>query len=196
MGIQMSSFPNCKGQVERGTQLLPVQLNKLVAGPQDQTPTKPSMQSAENAVRNAPIDDDIKSTIIKRFDAIKNRDEAAVRTLIDERYNKFDDWPPFERQDAAKALENEFAAFKVMSNYTYELKDFEANVSGDVAVATFTIHYQGQIRNRPFDMNSRVTSVLKKTDSGWKIVHEHLSRFPEQNRQRQQYMPPRRMMQP
>jgi len=196
MGIQMSSFPNCKGQVERGTQLLPVQLNKLAAGPQDQTPTKPSMPPAENTVRNALIDDDIKNTIIKRFDAIKNRDEAAVRALIDERYNKFDDWPPFERQDAAKALENEFAAFKVMSNYTYELKDFEANVSGDVAVATFTIHYQGQIRNRPFDMNSRVTSVLKKTDSGWKIVHEHLSRFPEQNRQRQQYMPPRRMMQP
>jgi ketosteroid isomerase-like protein len=196
MGIQMSSFPNYEGEIERGARLLPVQLNKLAAGSQDQTSAKPSMASAENLGRNASINDDIKNIIIKRFDAIKNRDEAAVRALIDERYNKFDDWPPFERQDRAKALENEFAAFKVMSNYTYELKDFEANVFGDAAVATFTIHYQGQIRDRPFDMNSRVTSVLKKTDSGWKIVHEHLSRFPEQNRQRQQYMSPRRMMQP
>jgi len=196
MGIQMSSFPNYKGEIERGARLLPAQPNKLAAGPQDQTSAKSSMSSTENKVPNASMDDDVKNTIIKRFDAIKNRDEAAVRALIDERYNKFDDWPPFERQDAAKAMENEFAAFKVMSNYSYELKDFEANVFGDVAVATFTIHYQGQIRNRPFDMNSRVTSVLKKADSEWKIVHEHLSRFPEQNRQSQQYMPPRRMMQP
>jgi len=196
MGIQMSSFPNYKGEIERGAWLLPAQLNKLAAGPQDQTPAKPSMSSTENMVRNASMDDDVKNTIIKRFDAIKNRDEAVVRALIDESYNKFDDWPPFERQEAAKALENEFGAFKVMTNYAYELKDFEANVFGDAAVATFTIHYQGQIRNRPFDMNSRVTSVLKKTNSGWKIIHEHFSRFPEQNRQRQQYMPPRRMMQP
>jgi ketosteroid isomerase-like protein len=154
------------------------------------------MPPAENTARNTSMEDEVKNTVIKRFDGIKNRDEAAVRALIDERYNKFDDWPPFERQEAAKALENEFAAFKVMSNYSYELKDFEANLFGDVAIATFTTHYQGQIRDRPFDMNSRVTTVLKKQDSGWKIVHEHFSRFPEATRQRQQYMPPRRMIQP
>lgn len=188
----MSSFPNHKGEVERGVRVLPVQLNKL-AGSQDQTSAKSSMPSTENMSRNDSMDDDVKNTMIKRFDAIKNHDEAAVRALIDERYNKFDDWPPFGRQDAAKALENEFGAFKVMSNYSYELNDFEANVFGDAAVATFTIHYQGQIRNRPFDMNSRVTSVLGKKDSGWKVVHEHFSRFPEETRQ---YMGPRRTMQP
>jgi len=184
------------GEIDRGARLLPVQLSKLAGGPQDQTQAKSPMPPAENTARNTSTEDEVKNTITKRFDGIKNRDEAAVRALIDERYNKFDDWPPFERQEAAKALENEFAAFKVMSNYSYELKDFEANLFGDVAVATFTIHYQGQIRNRPFDMNSRVTTVLKKQDSVWKIVHEHFSRFPEQTRQRQQYMPPRRMMQP
>ena len=141
------------------------------------------------------MEDEVKNTIIKRLDGIKNKDEAAVRAVIDEHYSKFDDWPPFERQDAAKGLENEFSAFKVLSNYSYELKDFEASVFGDTAVATFTIHYKGQIRNRPFEVTSRVTSVLKKQDSGWKVVHEHFSRFPEQTRQ-QQYTPPRRMMQP
>jgi ketosteroid isomerase-like protein len=190
----MSNCPSHIGKTARGTRRLPAQLNKLLLGPQDQTQAKSSMSSAQNMVNNNSVNDEVKNTVVKRFEGIKNRDEAVVRALIDERYNKFDDWPPFGRQDATKALENEFGAFKVMSNYTYELKDFEANVFGDAAVATFTIHYQGQIRNRPFDMNSRVTSVLKKPVSGWKVVHEHFSRFPEETRQ--QYMAPRRMMQP
>ena len=171
-----------------------MRVSKLTGAQQDQTQARSSNSSSEDAVRNASVEDEVKNTVVKRLDGIKNRDEATVRALIDEQYNKFDDWPPFGRQDGTKALENEFGAFKVLSNYSYELKDFEANVFGDTAVATFTIHYQGQIRNRPFDVTSRVTSVLKKQDSGWKVVHEHFSRFPETTRQ--QYMAPRRMMQP
>jgi len=48
-----------------------------------------------------------------------------------------------------------------------------------MAVATFHIHYQGTIRNKPFEVTSRVTSILRREDSGWKVVHEHFSRFPE-----------------
>ena len=140
------------------------------------------------------MENEVKNTIIKRFDGIKNKDEAAVRAVIDEHYNKFDDWPPFGRQQSTQALENEFSAFKVLSNYSYELKDYEENILGDMAIATFAIHYQGLIRDRPFEVNSRVTSVLKKQDSGWKVVHEHFSRFPDETRQ--QYMSPRRTMQP
>jgi ketosteroid isomerase-like protein len=181
-----------KGRNRRGEQTLPTLLNKLAGTPQDQT--QPRL-SPEDAVKNTSTEDEVRNTMIKRLDGIKNKDEATVRALLDEHYNKFDDWPPYERQDAAKSLENEFGAFKVLSNYSYDLKDFEANVFGDTAVATFTIHYKGQIRNSPFEVTSRVTSVLKKEDSGWKVVHEHFSRFPDQTRQ-QQYMPPRRMMQP
>ena len=137
----------------------------------------------------------VEIAVRRRLDGIKNKDEGAVRALIDERYSKFDDWPPFKRQEAAEALENEFGAFKVLSSYSYELKDFEANVFGDMAIATFQMHYKGVIRNRPFEVTSRVTSVLKKEDSEWKVVHEHFSRFPEETRQ-QQYVTPRRMMQP
>jgi ketosteroid isomerase-like protein len=191
LGISNAKMFTLKGRNRRGGQPLQILLNKLAGTPQDQTQ---ATSSPEDAVKNTSVDDEVKNTIIRRLDGIKNKDEAAVRALIDERYSKFDDWPPFERQDAAKGLENEFSAFKVLSNYSYELKDFEANVFGDTAVATFTMHYQGQIRNKPFEVTSRVTSVLKKQDSGWKVVHEHFSRFPDERRQ--QYMPPRRMMQP
>ncbi len=135
----------------------------------------------------SPINDEVKNALVRRFDGIKNRDENAVRALMDEHYSKFDDWPPYRRQEAAEALDNEFGAFKVLSNYNYELKDFETNILGNVAVATFSIHYQGTMRNMPFEVTSRVTSVLTKQDSGWKVVHEHFSRFPEERRQQRQF---------
>ncbi len=137
--------------------------------------------------------DEIRNVIVNRLDAIKNKDEGAVKAIVDEHYNKFDDWPPYERQEGSKALENEFDAFKVLSLYSYELRDFQANILGNTAIATFIIHYQAVMRNRTFDVTSRVTSVLNKQDSAWKVVHEHYSRFPEPTQQ--QYMP-RRTMQP
>jgi ketosteroid isomerase-like protein len=135
---------------------------------------------ADNRIEST-VEADVASVVTKRLDGIKNKDETAVRAIVDESYNKFDDWPPFRRQEAEEALKNEFGAFKVLSNYSYDLKDFKANVFGNVAVATFRLHYQGEIRNRRFEINSRVTSVLKRQDSEWKIVHEHFSRFPEGN---------------
>jgi len=138
--------------------------------------------------------DEIKNVIVSRLDAIKNKNESAVKALVDEHYNKFDDWPPYERQEGSKALENEFDAFKVMSSYTYELRDFQANILGNTAIATFIIHYRTVMRDRTFDVTSRVTSALVKQDSGWKVVHEHYSRFPSPMQQ-QQFMP-RRTMQP
>jgi ketosteroid isomerase-like protein len=131
-------------------------------------------------------EDDVKNAVIKRFEAMKNRDEAAIKALVDASYTKFDDWPPYQRQDASQALQNESAAYKVLSNYTYEITDFKANVIGDAAIATFVIHYQGTMRDQQFNASSRVTTVFKKQDSTWKIIHEHLSRFPQESQWQQQ----------
>jgi ketosteroid isomerase-like protein len=177
----MTKCPNCGLDIEEADPFCKHCGTKLTATAQGEADAEPS------------DDDDVKNVVVKRLDAIKNKDEGAVRALMDEGYTKFDDWPPFERQEAAKALENEFAAFKVLSSYSYELVGFEANRFGDAAVATFILRYKAVMRNRTFDVTSRVTSVLRKQDSGWKIVHEHYSRFPEQI---QRQFGPRRTMQP
>jgi len=132
------------------------------------------------------VDEGVRSIIVKRFDAIKNKDEAAVSALMDDGYDKFDDWAPYQRQERTDALKNEFSAFKVMSNYTYELKDLKTTILNGSAIATFTVHYRASMRNQQFDVTSRVTAVLKKQDSTWKIVHEHLSRFPREEPANQQ----------
>jgi len=179
----MPLCPKCGKEIGDGDSFCKSCGTRLIGLPDDQAKTE---SSTEGAVENV---------VVRRLDGIKNRDEAVVKGLVDERYSKFDDWPPFVRQEAKEALENEFGAFKVLSDYNYQLENFEANVFGDMAVATFTIHYQGQIRNRPFDMNSRVRTVLKKQDSDGKCFM-NTSRFPEETRPRPQYMTPRRTMQP
>jgi ketosteroid isomerase-like protein len=143
-------------------------------------------ESASQNQTESTVEDDVRNTVVKRLDGMKNNDEAAVKALMDESYSKFDDWAPYQRQEGSQALQNEFSAFKVLSNYTYELKDFKANVMGDVALATFIIHYQGTMRNEQFNVTSRVTSVLREQDSVWKVVHEHFSRFPEERQPQQQ----------
>jgi ketosteroid isomerase-like protein len=143
-------------------------------------------QSASQSPPVSNVEDEVRSVIVKRFDGIKNKDEKAVTALLDESYSKFDDWPPYQRQDRAEALKNEFSAFKVLSNYTYALKDFKDTVLGEVALATFTINYKATMRNEQFDVTSRVTAVLRKQDSSWKLVHEHLSRFPTERQPDQQ----------
>lgn len=175
-GSQMQKCPNCSAEVGEQDTYCKSCGTKLSGLPQPQTKAEPS------------TDESVENVVVKRLDGIKNKDEAAVRALIDERYSKFDDWPPFTRQEAMEALKNEFGAFKVLSNYSYELIDFQTNVLGDTAIATFVIHYSGVIRDKPFEVTSRVTTVLKKQESGWKVAHEHFSRFPE-NTQQQAAMP-------
>jgi len=124
-------------------------------------------------------ENEAKTTIARRLDALKNKDENKLKEIIDENYTKFDDWSPYRRQEREEAINNELSAYKVLSSYTYELTDFKADLIGDVAVATFTIHYQAIMNKEQYDVTSRATTILRKKDTTWKILHEHYSRFPE-----------------
>lgn len=44
-------------------------------------------------------EDAIKAAITQRIDGVRRKDMKAILKLVDkDRYTKFDDWPPFERQ--------------------------------------------------------------------------------------------------
>jgi len=122
-------------------------------------------------------EESIRSLLIRRIEAIKNRDAQTIENLIyKEKYTKFDDWPPFELQ-GSEALKNESDALKVLKEYNYETREWKIEISGDTAIAMFMIKYQGKIRNLSFNIRSRVTVFLIKYGGEWKIVHEHWSRF-------------------
>jgi uncharacterized Zn finger protein (UPF0148 family) len=135
-------------------------------------------ETAPVAPAPASPDDQIRDVITRRLDGIKNRDERTVRSIIDaSKYSKFDDWPPFTRQIGETGLSNEFGAFQVLSSYNYDIANLKIDIIGDTTIATFYFHYTGEMRNQPFDVNSRVTIILLKENEEWKIIHEHYSRM-------------------
>ncbi|MEM3566849.1 MAG: nuclear transport factor 2 family protein, partial [Candidatus Bathyarchaeia archaeon] len=95
-----------------------------------------------------------------------------------DRYTKFDDWPPFERQ-GLDALSREVEALKVLKEYDYEISGWKIDIVNNMALASFIINYRGTIRDLNFNIKSRVTAVLTKINDEWKIIHEHWSRFPQ-----------------
>lgn len=125
-------------------------------------------------------EDAVKAVLIRRIEGIKNKNAGVIAGLVDrKRYTKFDDWPPFERQDL-DALKRETDALKVLKEYDYKTTDWKIDVFGDAALASFTINYQGTIRKLKFNIHSRITAFLLRQGGDWKLVHEHWSRFPEQ----------------
>jgi hypothetical protein len=122
----------------------------------------------------------IEGIIRKRLDGIKQKNPKMIREIVDEEiYSKFDDWPPGTLLVGEDSFKNEENALKVLDEYNYSLEDFIWNIMGDYAIVTFYINYKGMIRRRSFGIKSRISMVLKKINSQWKIIHEHFSQFPE-----------------
>jgi hypothetical protein len=144
-----------------------------------------SLREAQAIGSNPHNPSELRGVVERRLNTIRDKDEAALEDVLDESvYTKFDDWPPFTLQDSREAASNERGAYKVMKDYSYQIQDYRDNVFGDIGLAAFSIHYSGTIRDRNFDVESRVTMIMKKSDQSWKVVHEHWSRFPETRQRR------------
>ena len=130
---------------------------------------------------------DIETTVRTFFEAGKNKDLA---TLADfhaskDQFTKFDENPPYSRQNSEEAFVYEQATFANISDYNYSVDDLRVDLLGDVAVASFYLTYSGIFVNdysfegSPVHARSRVTMVLGRTPKGWRMIHEHFSRLPE-----------------
>jgi|BEDMetMinimDraft_2_1075160.scaffolds.fasta_scaffold00173_3 ketosteroid isomerase-like protein len=130
---------------------------------------------------------EIISTVYAIFEAGKNKDLTSLSSyhLQDKSFSKFDEFPPYSRQDFEQAIVYEQAAFVNLSDYQYRIEDMKIDRIDDVAIVTFYLDYSGVFVNdysfegRSVHSRSRVTMVLFKTQEGWKVVHEHFSSFPD-----------------
>jgi ketosteroid isomerase-like protein len=130
---------------------------------------------------------DVENVVRGFFDTGKNKDLSALAEFhtSGDTFTKFDENPPYTRQNFADAYVHEQAAFANISDYNYHLDDLRVDLLGDVAVATFYLSYGGMVVNdysfegSAINGRARVTMVLAKTSKGWKIAHEHLSRYPD-----------------
>ncbi|MBZ0278097.1 MAG: nuclear transport factor 2 family protein [Anaerolineae bacterium] len=65
---------------------------------------------------------------------------------------------------------------------TYRIADVRWIAQGETtAVCIYTFHWRGLVNGQVAEGNGRGTSVLRKTDGEWKVVHEHLSPQPRSN---------------
>jgi ketosteroid isomerase-like protein len=129
----------------------------------------------------------VEAIVYAFFEAGKNKDLRALADLHASRdsFSKFDENPPYTRQNSDDAFMHEQAAFANISDYTYTIEDLRIDLFEGSAVATFYLTYRGMFVNdysfegSPVGSRVRVTMVLTKEDRGWRIAHEHLSRFPD-----------------
>ncbi len=120
------------------------------------------------------------------FEAGKNKELTAISGFHSppEIFTKFDESPPYTRQNSEEAFIYEQAAFANISDYEYKVDDLRIDLIEGVAIATFYLSYKGIFVNdysfegRTVASKSRVTMVLAKFDGQWRIAHAHFSPFP------------------
>lgn len=121
------------------------------------------------------------------FETGKNKELTALADFHSSRdsFTKFDENPPYTRQTSDEAFVYEQAAFANISDYRYEIDDLRIDLFGDSAIATFYVAYGGMFVNdysfegSPVSGKARVTMVLVRTSRGWRIAHEHFSKYPD-----------------
>jgi ketosteroid isomerase-like protein len=130
---------------------------------------------------------DVETVIRQFFEAGKNKDLTALASFHSsaDSFTKFDENPPYTRQNSDEAFVYEQAAFANISDYNYRVDELRVDLFGDAAVATFYLSYGGIVVNdysfegSPLSGRARVTMVLTRSPGGWKIAHEHFSRYPD-----------------
>ncbi|MFQ5951088.1 MAG: YybH family protein [Candidatus Geothermarchaeales archaeon] len=131
---------------------------------------------------------DVEKVVLRFFEAAKERDfdEMASLHLRDERFSKFNDFPPYERMDIEEDLAFEQARYTSITDLTYDIEDLRIDLFGSLAVATFYVTHKALLvdnytfRGRHFEGRSRGTILLLKRGGGWLIAHEHFSRIPDE----------------
>jgi len=129
---------------------------------------------------------EVASFILSFFDAGREKDLTSLMDFHSPTsFSKFDDNPPFTRQNSEEAFIHEQAAFASISDYQYKVEDMRVDLVGETAIATFYLTYNGVFVNdysfegMTVGSKSRATMVLTKFKGGWKIVHEHFSSLPD-----------------
>ena len=129
---------------------------------------------------------DVASVIFAFFEAGKNKDLSALGQFhAPHDFSKFDENPPYTRQDSDEAFVYEQAAFANISDYDYKVEELRIDLIDNVAIATFYLTYKGIFVNdysfegKTVGSKSRVTMVFSSFPNGWKIVHEHFSPLPD-----------------
>jgi ketosteroid isomerase-like protein len=129
----------------------------------------------------ATITPDEVTRFLHRFEALAEKEDfALVRPLIDERaYFRFNDGDFIGHEAIQRAFEKTWRGDPTVKKARFYLSDITVLTTDRAsATATYTWTWEGAQAGREFRIQGRGTRVLVLDQGQWRIVHEHLSRFP------------------
>jgi ketosteroid isomerase-like protein len=135
------------------------------------TPTMPTSTLTADAV----------IAFLHRFEALAQQEDfALIRESIDERaVFRFNDGDFVGRDAIQAAFEKTWRGDPSVKKARFYLSDIDVlTIDQRSASATYTWHWEGAQGGRAFAIKGRGTRVLVFDGSRFRIVHEHLSRFP------------------
>lgn len=128
-----------------------------------------------------PITPEAVVAFLHEFERLAEQEDfALIRDLIDERACfRFNDGDFIGRSAIQAAFEKTWRGDPTVKKARFYLSDITVlTVDEHTATATYTYHWEGSQGDRRFAVRGRGSRVLVRSTSGWRIVHEHLSRWP------------------
>ena len=124
--------------------------------------------------------DDVKRFLVEFERLAEKEDFALIEDFIDENaYFRFNDGDFIGRQAIRAVFEKTWRGDPSVKKARFYLTDITV-VATDAftAAATYTYNWEGSQAGQSFTIRGRGTRVLKFEAGKFRIVHEHLSRFP------------------
>lgn len=124
----------------------------------------------------ADVQSQITGMITDIFNAGKAKDFAKLDAfhLNSPKFTKFEDSPNRQNYEENKKVEEE--AFKMLDEFDFKISDTQVDVFDKVAIATFSISFNGKIQGQPLTDTAHGTLVFVNYEDKWRITHEHFSR--------------------
>lgn len=119
---------------------------------------------------------------LNHFEALAAKEDfSLIRDLIDERaVFRFNDGDFVGRAAIQAAFEKTWRGDPSVKKARFYLSDIVVlSTDRATATATYTYHWEGSQGGREFKIQGRGTRVLVREGGQFRIVHEHLSRFPK-----------------
>jgi len=135
----------------------------------------------QQEIGRSPICADAVVAFLDRFEALAAREDfALIRDLIDERaFFRFNDGDFVGRAAIQAAFEKTWRGDPSVKKARFHLSDIEVLTTDHrTATATYTWHWEGSQGTQTFVVRGRGTRVLVAAGDSFRIVHEHLSRWP------------------
>ena len=130
----------------------------------------------------ASIQPDTVIAFLTHFEALAEREDfALIQDLIAENaYFRFNDGDFVGRPAIQAVFEKTWRGDPTVKKARFYLTDIVVlSTDQRTATATYTYNWEGSQEGRSFTIKGRGTRVLEYENGQFRIVHEHLSRFPK-----------------